>query len=176
MRSSTATRAPIHTRTKGVFLRYAFPMPPPEHPGKTYALTLSTALQHRHFQKEAHAELFLQVLSRYRTQGKFFLHGFAIMPDHVHLLITPAADPVLSKCLQLIKGGYAFSAKAMAQTPIWQTGYYEHRIRDRSDYDNQLRYIANNPPAANLPPHYLYVHTHPSHASSIDPCPPHLLP
>jgi hypothetical protein len=32
----------------------------------TYAISISTFLQHRHFQKEAHAELFLKTILRYR--------------------------------------------------------------------------------------------------------------
>ncbi|WP_371315730.1 transposase [Granulicella sp. L46] len=81
----------------------------------TYAISISTFLQHRHFQHEANAELFLKTLLRYRHQGKFELHGFAIMPDHVHLLITPALDQSLPKCIQLIKGGYSFAARSLTQ-------------------------------------------------------------
>jgi putative transposase len=141
----------------------------------TYAISISTFLQHRHFQNEANAELFLETLLRYRQQGKFLLHGFAIMPDHVHLLITPSSDQSLPKCIQLIKGGYSFAARTLTPKEIWHTGYHEHRIRDLEDYDNQLRYIANNPSASKLDSHYRYVHTHPEHASSIDLCPKHLL-
>jgi putative transposase len=147
-------------------------MAPPQ--SNTYAISISTFLQHRHFQKEAHAELFLETLLRYRGQGSFQLHGFAIMPDHVHLLITPAVDRGLPKCLQLIKGGYSFAARAITQHEIWHSGYHEHRVRDLTDYDNQLRYIANNPSAARLAHDYLYVHTHPRHAASIDLRPPGL--
>ena len=141
----------------------------------TYAITISTFLQHRHFQKEANAELFLKTLLRYRQQEKFQLHGFAVMPDHIHLLITPAMDQSLPKCIQLIKGGYSFAARDLSPKEIWHTGYHEHRIRDQEDYDNQIRYIANNPPAANLGSDYPYVHTHLEHASSVDACPEYLL-
>jgi len=141
----------------------------------TYAITISTFLQHRHFQHEANAELFLKTLLRYRHQGKFELHGFAIMSDHVHLLITPALDQSLPKCIQLIKGGYSFAARTLTQKEIWHTSYHEHRIRDYEDYDNQLRYIANNPPAAKLASNYLYVHTHPERAASLNSYPEHLL-
>ena len=137
----------------------------------TYAISISTFLQHRHFQKEAHAELFLKALLRYHQQRKFQLHGFAIMPDHVHLLITPALDQSLPKCIQLIKGGYSFAARDLTPKEIWHSGYHEHHIRDVEDYDNQLRYISNNPTAARLPSGYPYVHTHPAHLTSLDPCP-----
>jgi putative transposase len=149
-------------------------MQPTEQQGKTYALSISTFLQLRHFQKEAHAELFLKTLIRYREQGKFQLHGFAIMPDHVHLLITPEPAHLLPKCVQLIKGGYSFAVRSLTQKEIWHSAYHEHRVRDLSDYDNQLRYIANNPLAARLPPDYPFVHTHPENHALIDPCPRHL--
>jgi putative transposase len=71
----------------------------------TYAITVSTFQQHRHFQKKANAELFIATLFRYRDQDRFQLHGFAVMPDHVHVLITPAADQSTAKCIQYIKGG-----------------------------------------------------------------------
>jgi putative transposase len=141
----------------------------------TYAISISTFLQTRHFQKEAHADLLLKTLFRYREQGKFQLHGFAIMPDHVHLLLTPANDQTLPKCIQLIKGGYSFAARTVTQKEIWHSGYHEHRIRDLADYDNQLRYIANNPPAARLQEDYRYVHRHPEVRAFIDPCPVSLL-
>ena len=150
-------------------------MPPTEHQGNAYAIVISTFLQLPHFQKTAHADLFLTTLLRYRQQGKFQLHGFAIMPNHVHLLITPADEQTLPKCVQLIKGGYSFAARSLSLKEIWHSGYREHWIRDLSDYDNQLRYIANNPPAANLPADYPYVHTHSQQLSSIDPCPTKLL-
>jgi len=141
----------------------------------TYAISISTFLQHRHFQNEANAQLFLETLLRYRHQQKFQLHAFAIMPDHIHVLITPAVDQSLPNCIQLIKGGYSFAARALTQKEIWHTSYHEHRIRDYEDYDNQLRYIANNPSAAKLASDYRYAHTHPQYASSVDPCPQHLL-
>ena len=145
-------------------------MPPSEQQGHTYAISVSTFLQHPHFGKIVHADLFLQTLWRYRDQRKFLLHGFAVMPDHVHLLITPT-DTSLAKCVQLIKGGYSFAARTQTQKEIWHSGYHEHRVRDLADFINQLHYIANNPPAAGISRGYLYVHTHPQHASSVDPCP-----
>ncbi|MGA7155531.1 MAG: transposase [Acidobacteriaceae bacterium] len=135
----------------------------------TYAVTISTFLQQAHFQREAHADLFLATLLRYRHQNKFRFHGFAIMPNHVHLVLTPQES--IAKSIQLIKGGYSFAARTLTRKEIWHSGYHEHRIRDIADYNNQLLYIANNPPADRLPADYPYVHTHPKHSNSLDPCP-----
>lgn len=47
----------------------------------TYATTISTFQQHRHFQKTTNAELFIQTLLQYRAQGRFLLHAYVVMPD-----------------------------------------------------------------------------------------------
>jgi REP element-mobilizing transposase RayT len=78
----------------------------------TYAITILTHQRYSHFQRTANAELFIATLFRYRDQGKFQLHGFVVMPDHVHVLITPAIDQSTSRCIQLIKGGYSFATSA----------------------------------------------------------------
>ena len=140
---------------------------------ETSAITISTFRSQPHFETTPHADLFLKTIFRYRTEGKFQVHGFAVMPDHVHLLITPSEST--AKSIQLIKGGYSFAARALTSTDIWHTGHHEHRIRDLADYTNQLRYIANNPSAAGLVANYSYVHIHAKHAGSLDPTPAQLL-
>ena len=138
----------------------------------TYAITISTFQQHRHFQRTANAELFLDTLFRYRAQGRFQLHGFVVMSDHVHVLITPAVDQSTAKCIQFIKGGYSFAARNQSHGEIWHSGYHEHRIRDASDFRSQLLYIANNPSRKNFAD---YPHVHTRFAESLAPIPPQLL-
>jgi hypothetical protein len=70
------------------------------------------------------------------------------MPDHVHILLTPAIDQSTGKSIQLIKGGYSFAARKQSPGEIWHSGHHEHRVRDLIDYDlidydQQLLYIAN---------------------------------
>ena len=38
------------------------------------------------------------------------VHEFVFMPNHVHLLITPAPDVSLEKAMQFIKGGFSYRA------------------------------------------------------------------
>jgi|ERR1700679_582324 putative transposase len=138
----------------------------------TYAITILAFQRHRHFQRTANAELFISILFRYRDAGKFQLHGFAVMPDHIHILITPARDQSTSRCLQLIKGGYSFAAREQSPGEIWHAGYHEHHVRDPSDFLVQLQYIANNPIRKHLAD-YAHVHTASMHASKLDGTPSH---
>jgi putative transposase len=136
---------------------------------QTYAVTISTYQQHRHFQRTANAELFIATFFRYRDAGKFLLHGFVVMPDHVHILVTPSES--MSEAIQLIKGGYSHAARQQSPGEIWHSGYHEHRIRDFGDFHAQMQYIANNPIRKG---YSNYPHVHTTHSAPLD-APLHLI-
>jgi putative transposase len=81
----------------------------------------------------------------YREQGRFLLHGFAVMPEHLHVLLTPGNGQTMERCVQCIKGGFSFSVREQFAGEVWQTGFHEHRIRDSEDFRNQIEYVAGNP-------------------------------
>ena len=91
------------------------------------------------------ARLFVDVLFGYRSQEKYLLHEFVLMPDHFHLLITPLAT--LERALQLIKGGFSFRAKKELgfQGEIWEKSFYDRRVRDWEEYSAFRQYIHRNP-------------------------------
>jgi putative transposase len=136
---------------------------------RTYAFTAVTHQRHRIFQKTTNAELMISTLLRYRTTNKFQIHGFVIMPDHIHALLTPSES--IEKAAQLIKGGFSFAARNNVEGTIWQDSYHEHRIRDTEDFQNQLLYIANNPSRRQYAD-YPHIHTH--YTDHLDPMPPNL--
>ena len=146
-------------------------MPPTRHQLSTYAVTLSTFQQHRHFQKTSNAELFISLLFQHREKNRFLLHGFAVMPDHVHVLITPSIQHSTAICIQFLKGGYSFALKQPKKYPVWKDGHFTHRIRDVEDFRTQLLYIANNPAKKN---YESYPHVHSNFAGHLDPEPSHL--
>jgi putative transposase len=139
----------------------------------TYAITISTFQQHRHFQRTVNAELFIATLFQHREKGRFQLHGFVVMPDHIHVLITPAINESTAKCIQYIKGGYSFAARKQSTGEIWHSGYHEHRIRDTDDFNSQLLYVGNNPTRKQYED---YPHVHTKYLDRLDPFPNHLLP
>ena len=91
------------------------------------------------------AQLFIEVLQHYRRQGKYLLHEFVLMPDHFHVLITPTIT--LERALQLIKGGFSFRATKELGFggEIWQTSFYDRRVRDIKEYYAFREYIHLNP-------------------------------
>jgi putative transposase len=72
----------------------------------TFFITSCTFNRLPFFQKPANAELFLETLQHYRRLGNYLLHDFVVMPDHVHLLLTPQRI-TLERTVQLVKGGFS---------------------------------------------------------------------
>ncbi|WP_423908881.1 transposase [Candidatus Spongiihabitans sp.] len=73
------------------------------------------------------------------------LVAFAIMPNHVHLLLKPLDK--LSLVMQTIKG---VSAKIINEMmgrngQFWANGYYDKAIRDEKHFGVVYQYIKNNP-------------------------------
>ena len=116
-------------------------------PAGTYFVTFSTWQRTRLFVIESYARLFLKTLYGYKRNGAFQLHAFVLMPEHVHLLLTPAHDITLERALQLIKGGYShnFGSEFGRKKEVWQRGFTDHRIRDLQDFVAHREYIHQNP-------------------------------
>ena len=72
-------------------------------PPGTYFVTFSSFQRRRLFVVENYARLFLKTLYSYNRDRAFLLHAFVVMPEHVHLLITPSRDKTLERVMQLIK-------------------------------------------------------------------------
>jgi len=71
-------------------------------------VSTQTAGRKPFFRHERWARLMIATLAHY-AERDFVLHAYVIMPDHLHLLITPHES--LEKSVQLIKGGFSFRAK-----------------------------------------------------------------
>jgi putative transposase len=108
----------------------------------TFFITTATYNRRRIFQTRANAELFLETLQHYQRLGHYRLHAFVIMPDHVHLILTPQ-DITLERAVGFIKGG--FSHRIASKIPVWQRGFTDHRIRDTADMEARRSYLHMNP-------------------------------
>jgi len=106
-------------------------------------VTAVTAERRSLFQVTATAELLEHTILDYHSQGKFLLHAFVIMPDHLHVLITPAADVSLEKAMQFIKGSFSFRLKSKLE--VWMRSFNESQISTEEKFMNCVRYIEENP-------------------------------
>lgn len=121
-------------------------------PGATYFVTTDTWERRPLFRKSPLAEIMETKLAEYRNKGFYLVHSYVVMPDHVHVIITPGDTTSLEKAVQLIKGGssHEFGKAAAHKFPVWHAGFTEHQIRDSEDYEAHVRYIEMNPVKARL--------------------------
>ena len=81
------------------------------------------------------------------------IEKYVIMPNHIHLLLSLLPDNNgRTMCAPTPKRGVDQIVKAMKETvtkqigySIWQKGFYDHIVRNDSDYYRIWKYIDNNP-------------------------------
>jgi len=87
------------------------------------------------------------------TLHYYDLHAFAVMPNHVHVLLTPQVT--VGRLIQSVKGYSAREANRIlgrVRTPFWQQEYFDHWIRDKAEFVRIVSYIENNPVRSGLVP------------------------
>lgn len=124
-------------------------------PGMSF-VTTATRDRRPIFEISRAADMFIDTLLHYRTLGHYKLHAYVVMPDHVHLILTPQSM-TLEQAVALIKNGFAY--RLDTTLPIWEdgfTGYSVANIRDLEvvrAYLHQLPVRAGMTAAAELYPH-----------------------
>ena len=99
-----------------------------------------------------------------RQMDAFYEHisveCYVIMPDHIHLLVSICRDsledqqftesfyeqkaPCNSVIAQFVGTFKRFCNKEYGEN-IWQRSYYDHAVRNQTDYNEIWEYIENNP-------------------------------
>jgi putative transposase len=130
--------------------------------GQTYMVTSETWGRRALFRAEPWARLLIERLYHYRGSA-YLLHAFVIMPDHIHVLLSPTTS--LEKAVQFIKGGFSYRTRKElgSNIEVWQKGFSDHRIRDAEDYAQHVVYIHENPIRKHLcdmSEQYLYSSAH----------------
>jgi len=115
---------------------------------RTYFVTTVTASRRRLFQVQQNAELLMETIRDQRSKGRIEVQAFVVMPDHVHIILTPAPEVSLEKAMQYIKGGFSFRLKS--KLDIWERSYDNRRILDADGYDERIRYVHENPVRARI--------------------------
>lgn len=93
-----------------------------------------------------------------RNRHPFVMDAVVILPDHLHCVWTlPTDDADYSTRWRLIKSFFSrrcahvtnklvsASRHGKHETTVWQRRFWEHQIRDETDYERHLDYIHYNP-------------------------------
>jgi putative transposase len=139
---------------------------------RTYFITTTSANRRRLFQVESNAQFLLEILQEQRAKNRFHLHGFVIMPDHLHAILTPAPEVSLEKAVQFIKGN--FSHRFKSKFPVWTPSFNQTQILTSDKFLACKRYIEQNPVRAGLTGLAdSYVYSSAQNADILDPLPEH---
>ncbi|HLJ22795.1 MAG TPA: transposase, partial [Candidatus Acidoferrales bacterium] len=97
------------------------------------------------------AETLLTALHTAPSRRLFRLAAYAIMANHVHILLTPLAP--IGEITRQIKGATARHANLILQRtglPFWQDESFDHWVRNAGEWQKIRAYIERNPVAAGL--------------------------
>ena len=93
----------------------------------------------------------------YRDGKVYDLVAFCIMPNHVHLVITPLENSEsdfysLTKILQSLKRHTAKQSNLILgrSDAFWQDESYDHIVRNKSELEWIIKYVLNNPVKSGL--------------------------
>jgi REP element-mobilizing transposase RayT len=97
----------------------------------------------------------IQSLLFYREQGKWLIFAYCLMPDHLHLLVTPQDGANLSSLI----GNYeSYTTRTAWRYGVigsfWQRSFYDHILRSSEDSSGIVAYILDNPRRAGLVEHW----------------------
>jgi putative transposase len=123
-------------------------------PGGTFFFTVTLA-DRRSTILVDHVDLLRHAFRTTRHERPFTIDAIAILPEHLHVILTlPPDDADFSARWRRIKGLFASalleSSMDLPRRPngdlaLWQRRFWEHTIRDESDFARHVDYIHFNP-------------------------------
>jgi putative transposase len=84
------------------------------------------------------------ILEQVRRKHQFFVAGYVVMPEHVHLLLTEPKIGRLSVAIQVVKQLVSRKVGTGGQ-PFWQRRYYDFNVWSEAKRIEKLKYIHRNP-------------------------------
>jgi putative transposase len=90
-------------------------------------------------------DTFVSTLERARRWYGFYVTGFVVMPEHVHLLLSEPERSNLAVVLQMLKQIVSHKLREHAPTPFWQPRYYDFNVYREQKLMEKLDYMRRNP-------------------------------
>jgi putative transposase len=77
----------------------------------------------------------------------YSLAAAVVMPDHVHMILTPNVGCKLDRIMKGIKGPSARKINMLRGTSgsVWQDESFDRIVRDQDEFEEKVRYMFNNP-------------------------------
>lgn len=110
--------------------------------GNLHFVTFSCYRRQPHLGHASARDLFERSLEAMRLRYDFFVAGYVVMPEHVHLLVSEPARVLLAKALQALKLSVAVQRR---ERPFWLARYYDFNVWSEQKRIEKLRYMHRNP-------------------------------
>jgi putative transposase len=110
--------------------------------GDFHFLTFSCHARQPYFNDAESRDLFERALEQTRRRYVFFVFGYVVMPEHIHLLVSEPKRGTLGKAIQALKTSISKQSK---QSPFWLTRYYDFNVQGGDKRVEKLRYMHRNP-------------------------------
>jgi putative transposase len=88
---------------------------------------------------------FVAALERVRRDYGLCVYGYAVMPEHVHLLLNEPERNTFAQAIKALKQGVARRLALRAEDSFWQARYYDFNVWSERKFVEKLRYIHRNP-------------------------------
>ena len=96
--------------------------------------------------------VFEQTLERVRRWYGFYIVGYVVMPEHVHLLVSEPERGSLALALQMLKQLVSRRLRVEGKA-LWQRRYYDFNVWSERKRLEKLRYLHRNPVRRGLVEH-----------------------
>jgi REP element-mobilizing transposase RayT len=118
---------------------------------RTYAVTFCVARRRPVFANPRLAAIAVECARHFRHTGLYYLYAYAVMFDHVHLVLRAIKPRVhLSKIVAVLRSCITSKVRPTIADFAWQRGYYERIVRSADECRETVEYVLANPRRANL--------------------------
>ena len=115
--------------------------------GATYHITSRTNGKEKIFDRKPGKVIMMMLLKEAKEKYNFVVHNFCIMPNHIHLLVTPKEGKDLPKIMSWIKTQFSkrWNNFNRSSGHIWGERYFARPINGTGDFLTVMDYIDKNP-------------------------------
>ncbi|MFH1542841.1 MAG: transposase [bacterium] len=118
----------------------------------TYFITINCFNREEYFTNDDLNRKIIECLRHERERTNFSVYTYCLMPDHLHLLVSPSGDGLsVSEFVGGFKSkttriGWKYGIKGK----LWQGRFHDHIVRKKEGPVRIAEYILNNPVNAKL--------------------------
>ena len=105
----------------------------------------------RIFQNDAEKNQYLRRFAKVAEEEKVLVHGFCLMDNHVHWILTPTTPKGIARLLQRVHTWWAvvFNREYKRTGHLFQNRYHSSPLDEKHSWE-ALRYVEMNPQKAGL--------------------------